>query len=122
MKKQSYRTLAVRKEWADLIACGAKRIENRTWGKPFAGQDVALYVSGPGGGHIIGVMHIREVIDGREALKKYPEQEEFIDEDLCWVIDRYTPLKRPVKDRGKLGTWPSPPLELADKPAWEGVE
>ena len=122
MKKKSYRTLSVRKEYADQIASGEKRIENRDWGKPFAGKEVALHCSGKGGGYIIGIMHIREVITYEEAMKKYPGQNEHIYGDLCWVIDRYTPLVRPVRARGKLGTWQSPILPVADEAAWEGVE
>ena len=122
MKNKSYRTLSVRKQFADQIACGAKRIENRDWGKQFAGQDVALHRSGPGGGDIIGVMHVREVIPYEEAIEKYPGQEEYIFGSLCWVIDRFTPLVRPVRARGKLGTWQSPILPVADEAAWEGVE
>lgn len=122
MPNKSYRTLSVQVEWADLIACGSKRVENRSWGRNMAGKDVALHRSGPGGGDIIGVMHIREVITAEEALKKYPDQDEYIGDQLCWVIDRYTPLKRPVRARGKLGTWQSPILPVADEAAWEGVE
>lgn len=119
--KKVYRTLSIRRPFADEIAAGGKRIENRDWGASITG-DIALHACGPDGGYIMGIMHVREVIPQDEARKKYPSQGRWISGSLCWVLDRYTPLPEPVRVRGHLGLWPSPPIEPAATAAWEGID
>jgi hypothetical protein len=121
--KKVYKTLSIRRPFADEIAAGEKRIENRDWGEGITG-DIALHACGPDGGYIMGIMHVREVIGWEEAWDKYPSQQESVmgGAECCWVLDRYTPLPEPVRVRGHLGLWPSPPIEPAAVSAWEGVE
>ena len=101
--------LSVRDPHASQIACGQKVIENRSWGATVRGP-VALHRCGPGGA-VIGVMEIARVIPWEQALKEYPEQDEFIEGPLCWVIASFRPCV-PVPCRGRLSLWESPPLSL----------
>ena len=83
--KKVYRTLSVRRPFADEIAAGEKRIENRDWGEGITGN-IALHACGPDGGYIMGIMHVREVIGWEEAWDKYPSQQESVmgGAECCW--------------------------------------
>lgn len=99
------RALSVRPEYADAIARGEKRIENRSWGRAVRGP-IALHRCGRAGA-IIGVMEISAVLSADEARQRYPEQVAFISGPLCWVIDSFRPC-HPIPCKGRLCLWQAP--------------
>jgi len=97
------KALSIKPENVDLILSGKKRIENRGWGKNVKGH-IAIHKSGKNG-CVVGIMNIKEVISIEEALKKYPEQKDFISGSLCWIIDNVIIFKNPIYCKGKLSLW-----------------
>ncbi len=110
------KALSIREPFASLIASGAKRVENRSWGEKIRG-DVALHRCGKNGA-IIGVMHIADVIPWERALAEHPAQDKYISGPLCWIIESFTPCP-PVACNGKLSLWPCPDISPAETPAWQ---
>jgi len=97
------RCLTIKKQWADLIADGIKKIENRTWGKNVRGK-IAIHAGGNDGA-IIAIAEIETVLDKETASKLYPEQTPYILGPLCWVIKSVKKLEKPVFCKGKLSLW-----------------
>ena len=95
--------LTVNPEWANLIVDGIKRIENRSWGKNVRGI-IGIHRGGKYGA-IIGQVEVVNVLNCEEALKQFPEQEEFISGSLCWILKNAIRFEKPIPHKGKLSLW-----------------
>lgn len=126
------RALTVKQPWADAIAHGAKRTENRTWPLPkqYVGARILLHA-----GAAYDPMG-RFIITDRAALDSWPDTRRAIiaavtltgchlahhddngspccpvwgePEVYHWTLDDVTPLPEPVPCKGQLGLWrPTP--------------
>lgn len=99
------RAITIRPGPAQDLLAGRKRIENRAWGRHVRGE-IALHVSQPDG-HVRAVIAVLDVVTPEEALRRYPDQRDYISGPLCWVI-RLVRLVPPVRARGRLNLWQWP--------------
>ena len=122
------RFLSVRQPWAWAIACGRKKVENRTWSTPYRGT-VYIHASSiverngvdwirrkfmvvvPG--HlpkcaVVAVAELKDVVTRRQAARFGKRFEG----PYGFVLTNIRPLRTPVRTLGKRGLYrPSPALE-----------
>ncbi len=105
------KALTVRQPWADAIARGLKRIENRTWRTDYRGQllihaglseeDVPGRLRGRLAlGSIIALVHLDDCL----PLEETPD-DEHAEGPWCWLLSDPIPLVEPVPCAGRLGLW-----------------
>jgi hypothetical protein len=122
--------LSIRQPWAQLILCGLKRIENRSWETRFRGRlwlhasqtmtvrnwsELSVCTVGAGGGlpplatlargAVIGSV---EVYDCRHYLRlpKKLRADPFAQWDcFCWLLREPRTLARPIAYKGALRLW-----------------
>lgn len=112
-----YRGLTIRQPWADAIAYGTKRVENRTW---WASRlPVRLLIHAATGVDRDAVLPIGEHVPGdriRGAVLAVATLTEIHDPDYCspwaetedalhWVLDDVQALPEPIPYKGSLGLW-----------------
>lgn len=101
--------LSVRPPFAQLIIDGIKKIENRTWvprkyGEAILCQEIVIHQSGPNGAGL-GIVNILEFLRPNDAIKKMPDQKEYISGPWCWVLRVQEKWDKPIPAKGKLGLW-----------------
>lgn len=94
--------LSVRSPWAEAIASGDKRVENRSKRTHHRGP-LAIHRCGPGGA-IIAVVDVVDCITAAQARKRMPEQAHHISGPWCWVLSKPRTVT-PVPCKGQVGLW-----------------
>jgi activating signal cointegrator 1 len=117
------KALTIKQPWAELIASGDKRVENRNWRTHYRG-DIAVhagidrtlcrdldqgYIDYMDFGAVIAIVEIVDCvqIDDPAALEKYPwlEDDEYAEGPWCWILVDVRRLDEPIKVKGALGLW-----------------
>jgi len=132
------RALTIQQPYAELVARGLKRVENRTWQTHYrgelvihagasqrwlaeadpldierAGEDLAF-------GAIIAVadlvdcLSIRDLTRDQSLFKHDLAEHEYATGPWCWVLDNVRRLQRPIIAPGRQSIWTVPP-DLARK-------
>lgn len=96
------RALTLKPEFADAVADGRKKIENRSWGASVRGR-IAIHRGGRNGA-IIALATVVDVVSTDEARRRFPDQEAYISGPLCWVLEDVERIS-PVRCRGQLSLW-----------------
>jgi hypothetical protein len=118
--------LSIRQPWIDLILCGRKRVENRTWTTRHRGP-LALHSStsletwdgltdaerdelAPGWrtagpprlGFVLGVVELVTICRHQDLPAELRQHRFTLDhpENWCWVLERPRLLKEPVRAKG----------------------
>ncbi|MBA7629322.1 hypothetical protein ES703_36820 [subsurface metagenome] len=116
--KAKMKVLSIRQPFAGMIAIGMKKIENRIWRCSYRGP-LAIHASqkwhpsfGPPTvdaqkivtlrGCVIAVAVLSEIITPEEALRRYPDQREYIEGPWCWVLGDVRKVP-PYPCQGQLG-------------------
>lgn len=118
------KALTICQPYADLIAIGEKRVENRSWPTRYRGP-IAVHagksrrwlveLSPPPEmvlgavvaiAEIVDVLHIDEIMRGTHDqrhpwLRQHPHTEG----DWCWVLDNVQRLASPIPCKGAQGLW-----------------
>ncbi|MFI5805652.1 ASCH domain-containing protein [Streptomyces sp. NPDC051561] len=119
------KTLTLKQPWADAVAHGTKRTENRTWTTAYRGR---LAIHSGAGYDPMG----RFLITDRDALNSWPDTRgavvavadlvdvHFATDGCCspwgelhtyhWVLDRVTALATPLPVKGRQRLWNLPDL------------
>ena len=102
--------LTLHPEFAEMIASGEKIVENRSWGLNADGswrkgldEPIGIHRGGKDGA-IIATAVVDAILTPREALKRFPEQEEHIGGPLCWILTRVRRIE-PIPCKGTQGLW-----------------
>ncbi|MQY14985.1 hypothetical protein SRB5_51620 [Streptomyces sp. RB5] len=108
------RALTIRQPWADAIAHGAKRVENRTWTTDYrgpllihAGAQWAEHVWGPSDGPdvrsaVLAVATLTDIHPSRRCCDPWGEWQPNVHH---WVLTDVRTLARPVPATGRLSLW-----------------
>jgi len=108
------RALTIRQPWAALIAHGAKRIENRTWGTAWRGT-LLIHAAKSADPYPDGVAWV----DGADVRSAIVAVATLADIHVCdgecspwaeagrhhWVLSDVRPVAEPVPCKGALGLW-----------------
>lgn len=131
------KALTIKQPWAGMIMEGNKKIENRGWltdyrgpllihagkkkpnsswleddsdeqdGSGFLIQDEILRNSL---GVILGTVELVDILTKKQALKKFPEQKEYMEQPIivgpyCWIFEQPKLFKEPIPCMGQLKLW-----------------
>jgi len=116
------RGVTIRRPWANLVARGSKRVENRTWRPPAKsiGRRIAIHAGlgidrapcelfhvAPGpGGVVVAVAVVDRVVD---RVADVPVDDRvWYTGPLGWLLRDVVALPAPVPCRGALGLWRVP--------------
>ena len=95
--------LTLKARLAELVASGAKTVENRSVRLRFRGK-IAIHRGGKDGG-IVAVADVVDVVTPEEALRLRPDQREHICGPWCWLLGNVQKIEPPLPCSGKLGLW-----------------
>ncbi len=125
-RPETYPTLTIRQPWADLIMCGIKDVENRSWSTKFRGRllihgakkvewHVVEYLTKEHGfvfpegyqprtGAILGSVEVTDCVTDHHS--------HFFSGPYGFELKDPQPFKRPVAYRGRLGIFKVPSHHL----------
>jgi hypothetical protein len=95
--------LTLKPRLAELVAGGAKTVENRSVRLRFRGK-IAIRRGGNGGG-ILAVADVVDVVTPEEALRLRPDQKEHICGPWCWLLGNVQKIEPQIPCSGRLGLW-----------------
>lgn len=115
-------TLTVRNPWADLIASGRKRIENRSWSTSHRGIvlihagvsriDCGDNYQSESFGKIVAAVTLSKIITIDELRANHEslgisrgEVAEFAEGPICWIFDKVIKINSTNRVNGKQGLW-----------------
>ena len=124
------KALTIQQPWADLIASGIKRVENRSWPTSHRGliaihagasqkamkQNSGLVEGEPVYSAIIAVAEIVDCLPLLDAVQRrlpgdpleWVVSHEFTEGPYCWVLENVRRLEKPIPCTGALSLWTVP--------------
>jgi hypothetical protein len=99
------KAITVRQPWAELIASGAKRVENRTWRTRYRGP-LLIHAAKPTGA-IVATADLIDCVPIQDA-----QHLDFAEGPWCWLLEYIRRLPKPIPCRGqqRLFDLPWPPV------------
>lgn len=131
------RALTIKQPWAELIAMGEKRVENRTWWTRYTGP-ILIHAAASRGtvdgvdwvdavdpsrcefGKIIAVAELKGCVAHaliptlRGTANEWLDSHPYAEGPWCWVLANVRRLSSPIPCRGRLGLW-TPSADIIER-------